>query len=111
MTTYKIPTKWRWDAGEPYGDTDQDGIFNPRILDFNNNGQYDSGLSQVFKQGALIALSNNQDINSNIKFVASGYRLPSYPVWATAMTGGNYKKSWPWGDESFPLGWWSNGIR
>ena len=27
----------------------------------------------------MIALSNNQDINSNIKFVASGYRLPSYP--------------------------------
>ena len=92
-----------WDAGEPYNDIDFDGAFNPReYWDFNNNGQYDSGLSQVFKQGALIALSNNQDINSNIKFVASGYRLPSYPVWATAMTGGNYKKSWPWGDESFP---------
>ena len=92
------------DAGEPYDDLDADLIFNPKEYhDFNNNGQYDSGLSQVFKQGPWITLSSNQEIVSNIKLVASGYRLPSYPVWVTATTGGNYKKLWPWGDESFPV--------
>ena len=27
---------------------------------------------------------------------------PSYPVFASAVTGGNYQKSWPWGDQLFP---------
>ena len=71
------------------------------IDDLNGNGQYDPGFNQVFKQGAIIALSNNQDINSNIlNLIASGYRLPSYPVWATAMTGGNYKKNLAMGRSS-----------
>ena len=94
----------QYDAGEPYDDVDpNDGPFNPKEYeDDNQNGQYDPGLSQVFKQGALISLSDNTGIERNIRFDASGYRLPSHPVWATAMTGGNYKKSWPWGDQSFP---------
>ena len=98
-------TNWngQWDAGEPYTDADpNDGPFNPKEYeDLNGNGQYDSNKNQVFKQGALIALTDNGMI-SHIRFDASGYRLPEYSVWATAMTGGNYKKSWPWGDQSFP---------
>ena len=55
MTTYKIPMEM--DNGMQVShtrDADQDGgPFNPmEYYDFNNNGQYDSNLSQVFKQGA-----------------------------------------------------------
>ena len=33
---------------------------------------------------------------------ASGYRLPDKEVYHTAVTGGNFKKNWPWGDQSLP---------
>jgi formylglycine-generating enzyme required for sulfatase activity len=93
----------KWDAGEPYNDDNFDGIFNPKEYeDYNNNGQYDQGLSQVFKNGLVITIPNNSSSNHFIKKDTDGYRLPSYPVFATAVTGGNYQKSWPWGDQSFP---------
>ena len=93
----------KWDAGEPYNDDNGDGIFNPKEYDdYNNNGQYDQGLSQVFKNGLVITIPNNSSSNHFIKKDTDGYRLPSYPVFATAVTGGNYKKNWPWGDQSFP---------
>lgn len=93
----------KWDAGEPYNDDNFDGIFNPKEYeDLNNNGQYDQGLSQVFKNGAVITIPENFSSSNFIKKDTDGYRLPSYPVFATAVTGGNYQKSWPWGDQSFP---------
>ena len=41
----------------PYHDADpNDGGFNPKEFeDRNGNGQYDPGLTQVFKQGSVIA--------------------------------------------------------
>ena len=94
----------QYDAGEPYDDVDpNDGPFNPKEYeDDNNNGQYDPNKNQVFKQGALISYLIIKILIEHIRNDASGYRLPSFPVWATAMTGGNYKKDWPWGDQSFP---------
>jgi len=93
----------KWDANEPYNDDNSDGIFNPKEYDdYNNNGQYDQGLSQVFKNGLVITIPDNSSSNHFIKKDTDGYRLPSYPVFATAVTGGNYKKNWPWGDQSFP---------
>jgi len=93
----------KWDAGEPYNDDNGDGIFNPKEYDdYNNNGQYDQGLSQVFRNGLVITIPDNSSSSHFIKKDTDGYRLPSYPVFATAVTGGNYKKNWPWGDQSFP---------
>ena len=90
----------QWDEGEPYHDDDpSDGGFNPKEYeDRNGNGQYDPGLTQVFKQGSVIA---DFDYN-NMKNDASGYRLPDQEVYNTAVTGGNFKKNWPWGDQSLP---------
>ena len=93
----------KWDAGEPYSDDNFDGVFNPKEYeDYNNNGQYDLGLSQVFKNGAVITFPDGSSSSHFIKKDTDGYRLPSYPAFASAVTGGNYQKSWPWGDQSFP---------
>ena len=93
----------KWDAGEPFTDNDFDGNFTPKEYeDYNGNGQYDQGLSQVFRNGAVITFPNGSSSSSFIKKDTDGYRLPSYPVFASAVTGGNYQKSWPWGDQSFP---------
>jgi len=89
-----------WDAGEPFKDNDNDGVFNPKEYeDYNGNGQYDSGLTQVFRQGSVIT-----DYNSDgfVKKDCNGYRLPMFQTFQAAATGGNFKKSWPWGNESFP---------
>ena len=89
-----------WDAGEPFEDNDNDGVFNPKEYeDYNGNGQYDSGRTQVFRQGSVIT-----DYNSDgfVKKDCNGYRLPMFETFQAAATGGNFKKSWPWGNESFP---------
>lgn len=94
----------KWDAGENFDDTNPaDGPFNPKeYQDSNGNGLYDSNLNQAFKQGALIALGNNDGMERYTKQDTNGYRLPAWPVFAAAVSGGNYKKNWPWGDQSFP---------
>jgi formylglycine-generating enzyme required for sulfatase activity len=92
-----------WDQGEPFTDNNSDGNFTPsEYEDYNSNGQYDQGLSQVFRQGSIIPFSMNSSTSNHTKKDTDGYRLPSYPAFASAVTGGNYQKSWPWGDQSFP---------
>ena len=92
-----------WDPGEPFNDVNGDGNFTPaEYLDYNGNGQYDPGLTQVFRQGSVIPLPNNAGSGVMVKLGVNGYRLPHELVYYTAVTGGNFSKKWPWGDQDFP---------
>ena len=86
-----------YDNGEPYTDSDvNDGPFNPKEYnDYNNNGQYDPGLSNPFRQGANISFDS---FRSHVDHNATGYRLPSRFVFLKLATGGSNKTNWPWGD-------------
>ena len=97
-----------WDPGEPFTDINSDGNFTPKEYeDYNNNGQYDQGLSQVFKNGLVITIPDNSSSSHFIKKDTDGYRLPSYPAFASAVTGGITKNRghggsvipWPEGGE------------
>ena len=82
--------------------------------DLNGNGQFDPGLSQVFRAGANVPdfgtmVNNSADpaggsvSGSPIQYSADGYRLPIGFVLMKLATGGNHQKKWPWGDEN-PFG-------
>ena len=102
----------RWDLGEPFIDNaPQNGNYEPQeYVDVNGNGQFDEGLSVVFRAGANVAgfgtqlsapgIPNPSVSGSPIKEDASGYRLPLIPVFQKLATGGNHQKKWPWGDEN-----------
>jgi len=88
-----------YDNGEPYTDSDvNDGPFNPKeYYDANNNGQYDPGLSNPFRQGANISFDS---FRSHVDHNATGYRLPSRFVFLKLATGGSNKTNWPWGADT-----------
>ena len=104
----------KWDPGEPFTDNPpQNGTYEPQeYVDVNGNGQFDEGLSTVFRAGANVAgfgtqlsapgIPNPTVSGSPIKQHANGYRLPFGFVSKKLATGGNHQKKWPWGDENPP---------
>ena len=106
----------KWDSGEPFTDNAPiTGVYQPQeYVDLNGNGQYDPGLSQVFRAGANVpdfGTMVNNPANPNggsvpgspIQYSSDGYRLPIGFVVMKLATGGNHQKKWPWGDEN-PFG-------
>jgi formylglycine-generating enzyme required for sulfatase activity len=94
----------RWDTGESFTDGNGDGVYTPdEYIDFNNNNQYDAGLTTAFKTAAKIEFQENPtgpsaDFFFHIDNNATGYRLPDTLVFQKLATGGASQKLWPWGD-------------
>jgi len=89
-----------WDPGETFYDNNGNGTFEPKEYDdFNNNGQYDPGLTNPFRQGSSISF-DTQFKPGHIDANATGYRLPSYPVFVKLASGGSNKTNWPWGADT-----------
>ena len=88
-----------WDSGENFTDNNGNGTFEPKeYIDLNNNGQYDSGLTNPFRQGANISIDS--DLHFNVDYNSSGYRLPTYSVYIKLTSGGSNKTNWPWGADT-----------
>ena len=89
-----------YDNGEPYTDYDvNDGPFNPREYnDDNNNGQYDPGLTNPYRQGSSVSFDTN--FIGHVDANATGYRLPTYSVFLKLASGGSNKTNWPWGADT-----------
>ena len=96
----------KWDPGENFTDGNGDGAYTPdEYMDFNNNNQYDAGLTTVFKTAAKIEFQENPtgpspDFFFHIDNNSTGYRLPATLVFQKLATGGTNQKAWPWGDAS-----------
>jgi formylglycine-generating enzyme required for sulfatase activity len=96
----------KWDPGENFTDGNGDGAYTvDEYIDFNNNNQYDAGLTSVFKTAAKIEFQENPtgpsaDFFFHIDNNATGYRLPDPLVFQKLATGGTNQKAWPWGDAS-----------
>ena len=89
-----------WDPGETFYDNNGNGTFEPKEYDdFNDNGQYDPGLTNPFRQGSSISF-DTQFKPGHIDANATGYRLPSYPVFVKLASGGSNKTNWPWGADT-----------
>ena len=89
-----------YDNGEPYTDSDvNDGPFNPReYIDFNNNGQYDPGLTNPYRQGSSVSF--DAYFHGHVDANATGYRLPTHSVFLKLASGGSNKTNWPWGADT-----------
>ena len=89
-----------YDNGEPYTDSDvNDGPFNPReYIDFNNNGQYDPGLTNPYRQGSNVSF--DYEFHTLVDANATGYRLPTFYVFLKLASGGSNKTNWPWGADT-----------
>ena len=96
------------ESGTPaslFTDNDFDGNFTPKEYeDYNGNGQYDQGLSQVFRNELIITFPNGYLLVISLKRIRMGiaYRPTRFSP-KFAVTGGNYQKSWPWGDQAFQV--------
>ena len=94
----------QWDPGESFIDGNGDGAYTAdEYFDFNDNNQYDVGLTTVFKTAAKIEFQENPtgpsaDFFSHIDRNSTGYRLPDSLVFQKLATGGTNQKAWPWGD-------------
>ncbi|MDC3335859.1 formylglycine-generating enzyme family protein, partial [Opitutales bacterium] len=86
-----------YDNGEPYTDSDvNDGPFNPKeYYDANNNGQYDPGLTNPYRQGSSVSFDTYFHAHADAN--ATGYRLPTHSVFVKLASGGSNKTNWPWG--------------
>lgn len=93
------------DPGEPIGNDDGDGIWEPKEWeDLNDNNQMDVGLSQVIRSTVVPSVPSATNLYhvglfSFMKAYANGYRLPDEFVMKKAATGGLSQKKWPWGDD------------
>jgi formylglycine-generating enzyme required for sulfatase activity len=89
-----------YDNGEPYTDSDvNDGPFNPKeYYDANNNGQYDPGLTNPYRQGSSVSFDTY--FHAHVDANATGYRLPTYSVFVKLASGGSNKTNWPWGADT-----------
>jgi formylglycine-generating enzyme required for sulfatase activity len=89
-----------YDNGEPYTDSDvNDGPFNPKeYYDANNNGQYDPGLTNPYRQGSSVSFDTY--FHAHVDANATGYRLPTYSVFLKLASGGSNKTNWPWGADT-----------
>ena len=89
-----------YDNGEPYTDSDvNDGPFNPKeYYDANNNGQYDPGLTNPYRQGSSVSFDTYFHAHADAN--ATGYRLPTYSVFLKLASGGSNKTNWPWGADT-----------
>ena len=96
----------KWDTGESFTDGNGDGVYTPdEYIDFNNNNQYDAGLTTAFKTAAKIEFQENPngpsaDFFFHIDNNSTGYRLPDNLVFQKLATGATNQKAWPWGDAS-----------
>ena len=96
----------KWDPGESFTDGNGDGAYTAdEYMDFNNNNQYDAGLTTVFKTAAKIEFQENPtgpsaDFFFHIDNNSTGYRLPDTLVFQKLGTGGTNQKAWPWGNAS-----------
>ena len=94
----------KWDPGENFTDTNGDGEYTAdEYFDYNNNNQFDVGLTTVFKTATQIEFQENPtgisaDFFSHIDYNSTGYRLPDNLVFQKLATGGANQKLWPWGD-------------
>ncbi|MBT3668122.1 MAG: SUMF1/EgtB/PvdO family nonheme iron enzyme [Opitutae bacterium] len=88
-----------WDTGENFTDNNGNNTFEPKEYDdLNNNGQYDSGLTNPFRQGANISIGDS--LHNHVDTNSSGYRLPTHAVYYKLASGGSNKTNWPWGNLS-----------
>jgi len=89
-----------YDNGEPYTDSDvNDGPFNPKeYYDANNNGQYDPGLTNPYRQGSSVSFDTYFHAHADAN--ATGYRLPTNSVFVKLASGGSNKTNWPWGADT-----------
>ena len=96
----------KWDTGESFTDGNGDGVYTPdEYIDFNNNNQYDAGLTTAFKTATKIEFHENPhgpsaDFFFHIDNNSTGYRLPDSLVFQKLATGATNQKAWPWGDAS-----------
>jgi len=68
-----------WDPGENFIDQNGNGTFEPKeYYDANNNGLYDPGLTNPFRQGSSISFDTY--FYGHVDTNATGYRLPNHTV-------------------------------